>query len=352
MPILCALGLGLLLAMASGGPALMAAEPVTVSARLLSDLAIYPESAAPAVVVSLNDTPLSAQVDAQVTDVPVRVGDTVKAGAVLVQLACREFELERARLQGERQATEARMELAQWQLRQTETLASQQTLPQEQVQIKRSELAALHGDVAAQAARIENTARQMGQCTVKAPFAGVVTARSVAVGQLATRGSTLVRLLDIGRSEVSAQVSNRETSALAKANALVFEHNGQRYPLRLRAILPAIHPETGTQEVRLDFGDRKAEPGAAGHLLWHDPAMHIGGDALVKRDGRPGVFIVTDKVAHFHALPDAQEGHPALIGLLPANTLIVVSGQYGLSDGMPVKVLADSEAKPIAPKAR
>jgi len=161
-----------------------AAEPVPVRTQTLAELAIYPESNASAVVVSLNDAAIASEVDALVVGVPVRVGDSVKAGAVLVQLACKDFELDRARLQAERQATQARLELAQWQLKQTETLAAQQTLPQLQVQEKRSQLAVLRGDLAAHAARLETTARQIAHCTVKAPFAGVVTARLLAVGNL------------------------------------------------------------------------------------------------------------------------------------------------------------------------
>ncbi|MBD9355821.1 efflux RND transporter periplasmic adaptor subunit [Methylomonas albis] len=134
-------------------------EAVQVRTAPLSQLAIYPESAAPAVVVSLNHSAIASQIDALVVDLPVRVGDSVKVGAVLVQLACRDFELERSRLQGERLATQAKLELAQWQLQQAETLARQQTLPEEQVQEKRSQLAVLRGDLAAHGARIETTER-------------------------------------------------------------------------------------------------------------------------------------------------------------------------------------------------
>jgi len=321
---------------------IQAAEPVPVRTQTLAELAIYPESAAPAVVVSLNDAPIAAQVDALVVEVPVRVGDAVKAGAVLVQLACQDFELDRTRLQAERQATQARLELAQWQLKHTETLAAQQTLPEEQVQQKRSQLAVLRGDLAAYAARIETTRRQIAHCTVKAPFTGVATARLIAIGQFATRGTPLIRLLDISRSEVSAQVSSRETQALQKAGSLVFEHNGEHYPLRLRTVLPTIHTETGTQEVRLDFIEGKAEPDAAGRLLWHDKVMHIATEFLVKRGELLGVFTEAAGTAHFHPLPDAQNGRPAAIGLA-SDTRIIVSGHYNLNDNAPVTVEANNQ---------
>ena len=314
----------------------LAATPIPVRVQTLAEAAIYPESAAPAVVVSLNDAPIAAQIEALVVDVPVRVGDTVKVGAILVKLACRDFELEQSRLKAERQAIQARLELAQWQLKQAETLAAQQTLPEEQVQQKRSQLAALRGDFAAYGARIEITVRQIAHCTVNAPFPGVVTARLIAVGQFASRGTALVRLLDITRPEVSAQVSSRETEALRQAKLLLFEHDGKQYPLNLRAVLPTIHTETGTQDVRLDFTELRSDPGAAGRLLWRDGVQHVPAEYLVQRDGQLGVFIVADGKAHFHALPGSQSGRPAPISLLP-ETQLIVTGQFGLNEGVAVK---------------
>jgi RND family efflux transporter MFP subunit len=313
-----------------------AVTPIPVRTQTLSESAIYPESAAPAVVVSLNDAPIAAQVDALVVEVPVRVGDTVKAGAVLVKLACRDFELEQSRLKAERQAIQARLELAQWQLKQAETLAAQQTLPEEQVQEKRSQLAVLHGDLAAHGARIEITDRRIAHCTVNAPFPGVVTARLIAVGQFATQGTALVRLLDTTRPEVSAQVSSRETDALRQAKSLAFEHDGKRYPLNLRAVLPTIRTETGTQDVRLDFTGQRSDPGAAGRLLWQAGEPYVPAEYLVQRDGQLGVFIIADGKARFHALPGSQSGRPAAISL-PPETQLIVTGQFGLSEGMDVK---------------
>lgn len=312
------------------------AAPVPVRTQTLADLAIYPESAAPAVAVSLNDAPIAAQVDALVVDVPVRVGDTVQAGAALVKLACKDFELEQSRLKAERQAIQARLELAQWQLKQAETLAAQQTLPEEQVQEKRSQLAVLRGDLAAHGARIEITNRQIGHCTVKAPFPGVVTARLIASGQFAARGAAVVRLLDITRPEVSAQVPSREIDALRQAKSLLFEHNGKHYPLSLRAVLPTIHTETGTQEVRLDFTELQSDPGAAGRLIWQEGVQHVPAEYLVQRGGQLGVFIMSDGKAHFYALPGSQSGRPAAISLPPA-TQLIVTGQFGLSEGTDVK---------------
>lgn len=314
-------------------------EPIPVITQPLYELAIYPESTAAAQVVSLNDAAIATQVDGLVEDVPVRVGDRVKAGAVLVKLICKDLELERARHHAERQATLARLELAQWHLKQSELLASQRTLPVEKVQERRSELAVLRGDLAAHEARIKTTERQVESCAVKAPFSGVVTSRLVAVGQFVGRGAALVHLLDTSRSEVSAQVASIDIAALTEAKSLAFEHEGKLYSVRLRAVVPTIQTQTGTQEVRFDFIGQPDQPGSAGRLIWQSPNAHIASDLLVKRGEHLGVFTENAGTAHFHPLPGATNGRPAKIGL-PSDTAIIVSGQYSLNEGSAVKVQA------------
>jgi len=310
---------------------------VPVRTLLLSQLAIYPESAAPAVVISLNNSPIASQVEAQIQDIPVRVGDNVKPGAVLVKLACQNYELDRVRLLAERQSTQAKMDLSQWQLKQAETLAQQQTLPEEQVHEKKSQLLILQGELSAHNARIKTVEMQISNCLVRSPFAGVVTERLSSVGQFISKGSQLLRLLDINQPEVSAQVSSKEIAALKNAETLLFVYNGERYPIQLRAVLPIIRTETGSQEVRLDFIERKVDPGAAGRLLWRDNILHISPELLVKRDEFLGVFVARNGLAHFHALPDAQSGRPAAISL-PADTRIIISGQFGLQEGAAIKI--------------
>jgi hypothetical protein len=161
------------------------------------------------------------------------------------------------------------------------------------------------------------------------------------VGQFASRGASLVRLLDMNHPELSAQVSNRDILALQSASALRFEHNGDQYPLHLRTILPLISSATGTQEVRLDFVNRVAEVGAAGRLLWSNPVIHIPAEYLVKRGERLGVFINHHNTAYFHILPNAKDGLPAAINL-PLETELIVNGQFSLNEGMAIS----AEVKP------
>jgi multidrug resistance efflux pump len=63
------------------------------------------------VVVSLNDTQIAAQIHAVAEQVLVKVGDTFKAGAMLVKLVCKDFEFERSRLRAEQRTIQSRLDL-------------------------------------------------------------------------------------------------------------------------------------------------------------------------------------------------------------------------------------------------
>ncbi len=66
---------------------------IPVTSQPLAELLKYPIQSAPATVVSLNRSQLSAQLNAQILNIPVRVGEVVRRGAVLVELDCRDAQL-------------------------------------------------------------------------------------------------------------------------------------------------------------------------------------------------------------------------------------------------------------------
>lgn len=314
--------------------------PVRVQVRPLREVAFQPELSAPATVVSLNDARIAAEVDGQVAELPVRVGDRVEAGTVLARLDCRDAEIQRTRLRGELHAFEAQAGLAEWRLRQAQTLIAQQSIPEEQVREYQARDAELRGSIEAQRARLAATERQLGQCVVKAPYPALVVERLAAQGQLATRGTPLARLVELGRAEIAAQIQDADIASIRQGDALVFEHGDTRYPVRLRAVLPLIHSETGSREARLEFRDGAAPPGATGRLLWKYPVLRLPADMLVKRGERYGVFVEERGVARFRSLPQARSGQPAPTDL-PADARLIVSGHHGLSDGAAVEKLPD-----------
>ena len=312
-------------------------EKITVNTAPLSDIAIYPERSAPATVISLNESTVSARITAQVEELPVRVGDIVEAGSTLAKLDCSDYKLASRESRSRIEALNAQIELAKRRLERTKTLTLKQSVSEELLDERESALAVLNADIRGAKADLEMAKIDESRCVVKSPFRALIVERTSAVGQFTNVGSALVKIMDIEQLELSAQAFTQDTDQIMKSGELFFEHAGTKYPVELRTVMPAINTETRNREVRLLFKDEPALPGAAGKLLWRDNRAHIPGEFLVNRNGELGVFSIEDNVAHFISIPSAQAGR-ASPTTLPVNTPLVIEGHFSLKEADSVSV--------------
>jgi RND family efflux transporter MFP subunit len=315
----------------------VAAEPVAVTTRPLAEVTVQPEGEAPATVVSLNDSRLSAEVRAPVAAIPVRVGDTVAAGALLAELECGDYRRSEARARAALEAARAGLELATYQVDRARSLASAKTLSEEVLNQREAEVRAAAAEVAGLEAGLAQARADVARCRVTAPFTALVMERLAGVGELAEPGRPLLRVLDTERIEASAQVRAEDAAALAGADTVAFRDGERRFPARLRTILPALDARTRAREVRVTFPESVPLPGTSGRLVWRQTRPHVPADLVVRRGGRYGLFVVRDGTALFHPLDGAEEGRPAAVDL-PPQTPVVIDGRFALQDGDPVRL--------------
>ena len=309
----------------------VAEEVVLVKTESLSDLALYPQRTAPATVVSLNRTGIAAEIPAKIEAINVRVGDIVEKNQVLIQLKCIDYELEQDEAEARLKSFGARIELAKRRLQRTRKLTEKQSVSEELLDERESDLTVLQADWAAARASLNLTKVRVATCIIKSPFRALVTERTSSVGNYAEVGKTLVRILDIEQLEISAQVYAQDVKQLKSANALSFEHDGNSYPVNLRSILPSINSETRNREIRLLFQNGPALPGAAGKLTWRDERPHVPGNLIVKRDGELGIFVLENNKARFIHLAAAQAGRASPTDIA-TTSILVTSGHYALRD--------------------
>ncbi len=311
-------------------------EAVQVTARPAGELLFHPERSAPAEVVPLNDPRLSAEINARVLEIPVRVGDRVVAGDLLVRLDCRDYASRVEAQQATRRALDSRLGLARTQLKRGRNLKKRSNISNEEVDTRETEVLALEAELAAQKEAEEQARLNIERCRIKAPFAAVVSERLASVGALAAPGTPLVRLVQLDEAEVSTRVRPLEADEGAEAKTVHFSYLGRRYPLQVLRALPVVDPRTRTIEVRLGFTAEAAPPGASGRIHWRSASTYLPADLLVRREGQLGVFVLNDNHAHFLPLPEALEGQPARSDL-PDETRIIVQGRHSLQDGTAVQ---------------
>lgn len=307
-----------------------------VTARAFAEVAVYPEREAPATAQSLNEAKLSAEVSATVVAIPVEVGQVVPKGAPLVRLDARDFELAAERAGAALKSTQARLELAESQLKRGQELQARNFISQEALHQRETEVDVLRAEVTLQRALLDAARRNLAKTTLRSPYRAVVRERLAHEGELAAPGTPLLALVDLSRVEVAARVQVKDVAALEGAKKVDFVALGRRYPLKLLRVSPAIDPDARNVEARLAFAGEGAQPGASGRIAWRDPRPHLPPELVARRDGKLGVFLLENGKARFVPLPEAQEGRP-VPAELPPEARIAVEGRHQLSDGQPLK---------------
>lgn len=303
----------------------------------VAENASFPIRSAPATAMSVNEPEVAAEISSRIEKIHVKVGDIATQGSLLAKLDCRSFQ-QRANVRRSQLAVrDKRIELAQRRLSRTRQLAQQQSVSDEILDERQSELDILQAERAEVAAEYALAKLEVDHCAVRAPFQALVIERLAADGEYVRQGDAIVKVVDIEHVEVSAQIQFGDVDGIEASEQLWFEHADKKYPVTVRAALGALNTATRTREMRLEFSGEPALPGAGGQLFWRDQRPHVSGNLLVRRDEKLGLFILQAGQAKFIALPDAAPGRAAPVDLSP-DTKLILEGFYNLSDGDPVTV--------------
>lgn len=320
---------------------LAAAEAIPVEVEPFSALAIYPQHSAPATVVSDNHSRISAEVQARILDIPVRVGDSVKKGALLADLDQQDFKLALIRENAALAAVKTKLDLAEYEFNRARALSKKQAVSEQLLKQRETERDALLAEQVGRQAASAQAQRQLDKTEIRAPFNAVIVERLGQVGEFTSPGTALLRIVDIDNLELAAKLSSTQATDLShtpatKNGSPEFVSAGRHYALTLRVITPVLDTQARTQEARLRFKDNNSDnrplPGSTGKLVWSPLQASLPTTYISQRDGKLGVFIQAENKAHFVELPGASTGQPAVTELEP-DTLIITEGRYRLRDG-------------------
>lgn len=349
--------LALALAGCAGDEAPEAAPSLTVSLASPQFREVAREVVASGAVAAWEEVSVGVELSGlRVAAVEVEVGSVVAAGDVLLRVDDRTLASQLA--QADAQVREARTNL--------ETARRKAARIRE---LADAQMVALQDAEEAEAARANAEARlntaiasrdaarvQRDFTVVRAPVAGVVSARSVQPGQVVGAGTELVRLIRDGRLEWRAELAEADLLRVAPGTPVRVESPGGGFvDGRVRTVSPALDAQrrTGTVYVDLpDPGALRAGMFAQGRLaLGRARALLVPGEAVVRRDGRAYVFTVAgDGRVRERAVATGGE-HGDLVEVrdgLGADERVVARGAGFLGDGDLVRVVADAASADAA----
>ncbi len=284
------------------------------------------------------------------------VGDRVRAGQVLAVFASDSVQAELAQAQaalGEAQATagDARANAERARSLQDSGALSTQQIQQllTAAQTAQARVEAAQAQLAAQQLRLRQT-------QVRAPVAGVVSARLATVGAVAAPGAELFRLVVDARLEWRAEVTSSELARLKPGMAVRLQPAaGGELQGRVRMLSPTVDAQTRSALVYVDLPPLTQAPGSArpgmfarGEFqLGQSQALTVPQRALVLRDGFAHVFELQadQRVRELPVRTGRRVGERVEIvsGLSP-QARVVVQGAGFLNDGDLVRVASPQAA--------
>ncbi len=315
-------------------PALLALLPLIAAAadwtsRPLAELAVYPEFRAPAAVVARDEASLAAEVSGRIVAMPVRAGEAVARGAVLVRLddAGSRIEVDRARAQ--LGLVDNRIRLAEAQLQQARTLAGKGFLSADGLRVRETELGVLRSERDAARAALAGVQLALARSVLRAPYAGVVRERLANVGDLAVPGTPLLRLAASADAEVQAQVPVGQIDALRAAADWTLHAGGRIHALRLHRVSPVVDAAGQVSEVVM-YSEFPLAPGLAGELRWRSVKPYLPPAYVQQREGALGAYVEREGEPVFVPLPQAQAGRPVAVDWAP-DTRLIEDGRFELA---------------------
>ena len=251
------------------------------------------------VIEAVQQADLSAQTAGRVVAVDADVNDRVAAGAVLLRLTAVEQQaganVARAQLRAaEASAAEAEATFARY-----SALAARQLVSRLQIdQLRAARDTAIAARDAARA-QLAQAGQQADYTVVRAPFAGIVSARRVEPGESIALGQPLMSVYAPGALRIQVQVPQSDADAIRAANkARVVLADGRPVDVLEVTVFPSADPATHSVSVRVVLPALKdpPQPGATAKVVFEIPGgtavVQIPRSALVQRGEVSGVYVL------------------------------------------------------------
>jgi RND family efflux transporter MFP subunit len=287
----------------------------------------------------------------RIAQVHVNVGDRVRKGQVLATFAEGTPQAELAQFRASVAEAEAAAADAAANAERARSLQTTGALSASQInqyltaeKTARAKLEAARAVLQAQQVRVSQT-------EVRAPDAGIISARAATVGAVVSNGGELFRLIRQGRLEWRAEVTSQELGRITTGTtALVTAASGARLAGRVRTIGPTVDPQTRSALVYVDVTPLPGMPASAragmfarGEFdLGTTPAITLPQAAVVVRDGFSYVYRVNPdnrvsqvKVQTGRVVGDRIE----IVSGLAADVRVVAAGAGFLNDGDLVRIV-------------
>ncbi|MCC6316798.1 MAG: efflux RND transporter periplasmic adaptor subunit [Gemmatimonadaceae bacterium] len=300
----------------------------------------------------IEEIAVRARVEGDVVAVSVREGDRVSRGQVMGRFESAVQEGDRASAEADVEAAKSDVTNAQWNAEQSAELHKAGAIPERDLRTAQQALTASTARLAASEARLRAVTRTLDDTRILAPTNGVVSARSVEIGEHVQRGAVMFTVVRNDVLELAANVPARQAADLKAGQLVRFVAAGQALEGRVARVAPTINAASRTITVYLQVpnprGELKGNTFATGRVVTKaiDKTIVVPISAVRQSatGDKPFVYRIVDEkvdVAPVElGVTDEQLGAQQVLSGLAVGDRIVVGNVGALGRGVTVNVVS------------
>lgn len=302
-------------------------------------------------LLPLNQATVRSKVAAEVREVLVQEGMSVKKGQVIARFDGADL---RARLTAQDAAldeAQAKLSLAQKNRRSNETLLKQNYISQNAFDTSNNSVELANASLKSAQAQREIAQLALADTIIKAPVDGIISKRNVQVGEKVSPDSPLVSIVDLAQLTLEAQVPASEIPRIKIGQEVSFRVDGfeQRvFSGKVARINPSAEAGSRSMTVYIAVENRdlslKGGMFAKGNLTLKKNAElpTIPLNALRKQDGQDVVYAVVNNQVQEKkvklGLRNEDEGFVQVLEGLDAGATVLSAKLEGVKVGSKVKL--------------
>ncbi|MCU0226686.1 MAG: efflux RND transporter periplasmic adaptor subunit [Bryobacterales bacterium] len=325
-------------------------------------------------VEARTEAQIAARVMGYIQSIPVREGDRVSAGQMLVEISASEMQaaVAQARAAGQEArsalaevesaiaAAESQAKLAEATFTRMDNLHQRKSISDQEfdeatarnaaaqaaLRMAQAKRAQVNEKIQQASAAQQAAEAQLSYLRIQAPFAGLVTARMAEPGSLASPGMPLLRIEQAGVHRLVASFPESILSAVKLGQSLpvVIDAIGLRAEGTIAEIAPTVDAATRTVALKISLpvhaSMRSGLFGKASVPAGTRDSLRVPHSAVRETGQLSSVFVLDGNVARSRmvSLGDAAEGTRAVLSGLSAGDRIVSNPPMSMRDGDPVEV--------------
>ncbi len=279
-------------------------------------------------------TLVSARLNTTITKMYVNEGDFIKAGSVIALLDTKDVRTEVGRAKAGVAKIKADITFFENQIKIDKKLYEGGAIPKTALDDSERKLKGLRAAIAQQNNSLKLSNQKLGYGKIYAPVSGRIQKVYARRGEQVAPGKPIIEIIGSGKFKAVVNVPERDMAQLKLSNIVYLEKSdGTEWRGKIDRIYPALDPRThtGTFDVRLDptiSQDFFAGSMTNAKLVKEsfDNVIFVPTQAVFKRGGVSGVFVVEKGIAHWTPVRLGQSNGEVTVitsGLLSGQKVII-----------------------------